>query len=390
MEFIGVLCIILFTTTLASHFSKKIGLPSVIGQLLVGIVMGGGVLDIIHTDLLVTEFSEIGVILLMFLAGLESNLQVLKKYIKPAFFVALLGMILPIIFGIITGEIAGIPSEESIFLGIILTATSVSISVEVLKELNVLETTEGTIILGAAVIDDILSVLLVSLSITFLTGQETISSSNSIAVTIEQILYFILIYFLVKKIAPSLVTLSEKIYATSSLIIVSLIICLFMAYLADLVGLSPVIGAFFSGLAIGQTKVREKVNRNIEVLGYSIFIPVFFVSIGLNVSFEKFTSQFLFIFFLTFVAISTKLFGGFFGAKLGKFSNESSLMIGAGMVSRGEMALIILQLGSDSNLVSQNYYSSIVIVILITTLISPIILKYFSQRAYAQRDNDLI
>lgn len=385
MEFIGVLCLILFFTTLAGHVSKRLGLPSVIGQLLVGILLGGGVLNIIHSDVLVTEFSEIGVILLMFLAGIESDLSILKKYLKPSLLVAIFGIILPIVLGFISGKITNFTINESIFLGIILTATSVSISVEVLKELNCLDTKEGATILGAAVIDDILSVLLVSFSITFLVGGEANSSSSSLFIIIEQLLYFILIYFLVKRIAPFLLKLSTKIYGNSSIIIMSLIICLSMAFLADLVGLSSVIGAFFAGIAVSQTSVKEKINYNIEALGYSIFIPVFFVSIGLNVSFQEFRHQWKFILVLSIIAILSKLFGGFIGAKITNFNVNSALMVGAGMISRGEMALIILQLGFKSSLVPPNYYSSIVLVILITTLFSPIILKYFSQKIYSSR-----
>lgn len=382
MAFIGILCLILLSTTIAGHFSRKIGLPSVIGQLLVGIVLGGGVFNIIHSDLLVTEFSEIGVILLMFLAGIESDLVTLKKYFKPALLVAIFGILLPLLFGFFTGEITHFSISEAVFLGIILTATSVSISVEVLKELQLLDTKEGATILGAAVIDDILSVLLVSFSITFLTTNEATTSSSSVLIIIEQLMYFVLIYFLVKNIAPFLLKLSNKLYGTASLIIISLIICLSMAFLADLVGLSSVIGAFFAGVAVGQTSAKKEVNHNIEALGYSIFIPVFFVSIGLNVSFAEFTNQIVFILLLSTVAIVSKLFGGFLGSKIANFNTNSSLMIGAGMISRGEMALIILQLGYNAQLVSNKFYCSIVIVILATTLLSPIILKFFSKRIY--------
>ncbi|BDP50032.1 hypothetical protein EfmJHP10_14680 [Enterococcus faecium] len=155
-----------------------------------------------------------------------------------------------------------------------------------------------------------------------------------------------------------------------------------MSYVADLVGLSSVIGAFFAGIAVSQTKVKEEVYHNVEALGYAVFIPVFFVSVGLEVDFSDFSEQLLFISILTLVAILTKLLGGYFGAQIAGFSQHSSLMVGAGMISRGEMALIILQIGQQSQLIEPQYYSPLVIVILLSTLISPLVLKYFTKKVY--------
>ncbi|MDR2833160.1 MAG: cation:proton antiporter [Streptococcaceae bacterium] len=379
MEFIGVLVFILFTTTLAGHFSKRIGIPVVIGQLLVGIIFGTGGLNLIHPDILIHEFSEIGVILLMFLAGIESDLGLLKKYLKPGILVAGLGILLPILASLGSGLALSLNSKEALFIGIILAATSVSISAEVLKELKLIDTKEGATILGAAVIDDILTVFLVSMSISFLSGESTTNQPMSLII-LEQIAYFGLIFFLVKFIAPTLIRLSKRLYATSSIIITSLFIALSMAYLADFVGLSSVIGAFFAGVAIGQLKEHQEIFRNVEALGYSTFIPVFFVSIGLELEFSKVAEQWKFILIFSLVAIFSKLFGGYLGAKLDKFPSTSALMIGAAMISRGEMALIILQLGSQVGLIQTNYYSSMVIIVLITTFISPLLLKYFALR----------
>ena len=164
MEFIGVLCLILVSTTIAGHFSRRLGIPAVIGQLLVGILLGNAGLKIVHPDILVEDFSEIGVILLMFLAGLESDLSLLRKYFRPGMYVAVLGILFPVILGTLGGSFSHIALNESFYLGLILAATSVSISVEVLKELNVVNTKEGSTILGASVVDDILVVLIVSYS----------------------------------------------------------------------------------------------------------------------------------------------------------------------------------------------------------------------------------
>lgn len=381
MAFIGTLCLILITTTLASHFSRRIGIPAVIGQLLAGVLLGSAGLHLVQTNELVHEFSEIGVILLMFLAGLESDLALLRKYFKPGLLVAVFGVILPLVFGLGTGEAFQVSFKESVFFGIILAATSVSISVEVLKELNVVNTKEGSTILGASVVDDILAVLILSLSIPFFTGGATNETPLSLLL-IEQVLYFVLIFALVKWIAPYLIQLAEKLFANAAIIITSLVICLGMSYLADFVGLSSVIGAFFAGIAVSQTRVKQEVMHNLEALGYAIFIPVFFVSIGLDVSFENFGEQLLFIVAFTIVAIVSKLFGGFLGSKIAGFETNSALMVGAGMISRGEMALVILQIGHQSNMIEPQYYSPLVIIILLSTLLSPLILKYFTKKAY--------
>lgn len=381
MEFIGILCLILIGTTIASHFSRRFGIPAVIGQLLIGILLGNAGLKLVHPDILVDDFSEIGVILLMFLAGIESDLSLLKKYFRPGMFVATLGILFPIILGTVGGSLFHINLNESFFLGLILAATSVSISVEVLKELNVINTKEGSTILGASVVDDILVVLIVSLSMSFLGGKS--GSDTSLPLMIgEQVLFFMVVFFLIRWGAPYLMKLSKKLLAESSVIIVSLILCLSMSYLADLIGLSSVIGAFFTGVAIGQTKVWEEVQLNVEAIGYAVFIPVFFVSIGLEVTFESLGAQLGLIIVITLFAIVSKLLGGFMGSKLVGFSNDSSLMVGSGMVSRGEMALIIVQLGFQAQLVSASNYSAFILIILLTTLSSPFLLKYFTKRVY--------
>ncbi len=381
MHFVGILCLILITTTLFSHLARRMGVPAVIGQLLAGVLVGGARPNWVHPDILVHDFSEIGVILLMFLAGLESDISLLKRYFRPGMLVALLGIVFPMLFGYATGVGFQSSPTEAFFFGIVLAATSVSISVEVLKELNVVNTKEGSTILGASVVDDILVVLVLSLSLSFLGGDSSQATPLPVTLLVE-LIYFVLIFLLVKWIAPFLLALAEKLFANSAVIIMSLIICLGMAYLADLVGLSAVIGAFFAGIAVSQTKVREEVEHSVEALGYAVFIPVFFVSVGLEVDFSRLNEQLFFILAFTVVAILTKLVGGYVGAKIAKFSNNSAWMVGAGMISRGEMALIILQIGQQNQLISSALYSPLVIVVLLSTLISPLILKYFTKKIY--------
>ncbi|ANK60814.1 cation:proton antiporter [Loigolactobacillus backii] len=379
MAFLGTLCLILVTTALAGHFSARIGIPAVIGQLLVGIIVGPAVLNWVQPNAFVHDFSEIGVIILMFIAGLESNLELLKRYLRPSVIVATAGVILPVGLIYLTSLWFKLSQVESLFLGIIFAATSVSISVEVLKEMKALDSKEGTTILGAAVVDDVLAVVILSVMVSLVGSQ--LSTSNAAPTPIgisllEQVLYFVGIYIVVRWLAPYLLRIGEQLLVPVSVTITSMVLCLSMAYLADLVGLSAVVGSFFAGIAVGQTSYRKVVDQSIEPIGYAIFIPVFFVSIGLNMTFSSLGKDIWFLLALTVVGVFTKLVGAGFGAYISGFSLNSSYMIGAGMISRGEMALIIAQIGFQAKLLSADRYSAVIGAIIATTLIAPFLLRH--------------
>ena len=378
MDFLKTLSIVLFSTALAGQCSKKIGIPAVIGQLLVGIFLGPAVLNWVANDHFMHYFAEIGVILLMFMAGLESDLALLKKYLKPATSVAIFGVIVPIIVIYGLGRLFNFDVHQALFLGIIFAATSVSISVEVLKELKKIDTKEGTTILGAAVIDDIMAVLILSTLVSIF------SQNNSQQIPLSMSLLMQLGYFLgvalLFLITPFIVKNAQKLTLPASEILVALILCFLMAYLADLVGLSGVVGAFFAGVSLGQTSLQHKINAGIEPIGYAVFIPMFFVSIGLNMTFKGFLGDLIFIIPLTILALLTKWIGCGFGAKILGMDYLSANIIGAGMVSRGEMALIIAQIGASAKLLSSQYYSGVIVAIILTTVLAPFMLKDALQR----------
>lgn len=337
MELLGNLTLILLATTIVGHYSTRIGIPAVIGQLIVGIVLGPAMLGWLHLTHNLDSFAEIGVIVLMFIAGLESDLQLLKRYLKPSILVAVLGVIVPVLGTFAIGELYHLPFNESLFLSIIFAATSVSISVEVLKEMNALSSREGTTVLGAAVVDDVLAVIILSVVIST-TGTSVSSgvSGNRLVTTILQVIYFAAIYFVVRWIAPYMAKIGDRLLIPMGQALMAMILCFGMAYVAELVGLSDVVGAFFAGIAVSQTPAKLTVDRHIEPVGYAVFIPVFFVSIGLNMDFDGLSKQLGFIVLLTVVAIASKLVGAGGGAKLAGFSWGSSAAVGAGMVSRGD------------------------------------------------------
>lgn len=375
VSYVGEIALILFATTIAGAGSQRIGIPGVIGQLLVGVFLGPALLNWIQPTELVSVGAEIGVIILMFMAGLESDLQLLKKYFKPAMSVATFGVILPMVCFYFYGIAMHQNFERAVFWGVVFAATSVSISVEVLREFGKLNSKEGATILGAAVVDDIMAVLVLSVFVSmFGVGND---SHNNLAISLaEQVIYFIAVYVLIRWIAPVLIRLFERLPVPQSVPIMSLIICLGMAYLADLTGLSAVIGAFFAGIAVAQTPARHEVEKNISPIGYAFFVPIFFVSVGLEMRFDHFWTNIWLIIGMTIVAILTKLIGGGFGAKILGFNFNSAYVVGAGMISRGEMALIIAQIGYQTKLLHPDLYSELIVVIILSTVLAPLILKH--------------
>ena len=376
VEAIGSLCLILLATALAGHFSARLNFPPVIGQLLIGVVVGPAVLNWIHPGNFVEIFSEVGVVILMFIGGLESDLGLLKKYLAPSLLVAVAGMIFPIVGAYLVGHFFGLNQLENMFLGVIFAATSVSISVEVLKNMRQLDTPEGTTILGAAVVDDVLSIIVLSVLVS-LAGNK-LNSGDQMPLGLSLLLqvgFFVLLFVISRWCVPQLMSLGAKWLVPVSETVMALILCLGAAYLAEKVGLSSAIGAFFAGLSIGQTDFRAEIDKQIEPIGYAVFIPVFFVSVGLNMTFTGLVADFWLFFTLTIVGTLTKWLGAGLGAGIAKFNFKSSSMIGAGMISRGEMALIIAQLGFNAHLLSVDNYSAVIGAIVVTTLCAPFILR---------------
>ena len=378
MAFLGTLCLILVLTTLAGNFANRLGVPAVIGELVIGILIGPAILDWVQLNSLVNLFADIGVVILMFLGGLESNLELLMKYLRPAIVVATLGVIFPIALMGLASWWWGFSALEALFIGVIFSATSVSISVAVLKEFHALSTREGATILGAAVADDIMGVVLLSLMISLLASQGIKAAGNQpnlAVVLIEQIAFFGGTYILVKWVAPYLMHLSERLVMASSVTIMSMVICLGMAWLADIVGLSGAIGAFFAGIAVAHTPYRAVLADHVEPLGNAIFIPVFFVSVGLNMTLDHMAENMGIIVGLTVLACLTKLVGCGLGARLCGFSWTSSSVIGTGMIARGEMGLITAQIGHQAGLLGDANYSAMILVIVLATIIAPLLLK---------------
>lgn len=373
MDLVVQLLIILVCTKLAGDVTAKLGQPAVLGKLIIGIVIGPALLGWINNGDLLKEMAEIGVLLLMFIAGLETDIEELRKNWKSAFAVAIGGIILPFIGGYGAAMGFGLSSDRSLFMGLLLCATSVSISVQTLKDLNQLSTREGSTILGAAVVDDVLVVILLAFMMSLLgSGEEQASLGIIIA---KKVLFFVGAGIFGIFAVPWVMKWFAPLRVTEALISGALIVCFLFSYVAEILGVAGIIGAFAAGISISQTPYKQDVEHRLEPIAYAIFVPIFFVSVGLDVRFEGMGSQVGFIVVFTIVAIVTKLLGSGLGARLTGFQWRSAIGIGSGMVSRGEVALIIATTGLASELLDPAYFTPVVIVVILTTLVTPPMLK---------------
>lgn len=235
-----------------------------------------------------------------------------------------------------------------------------------------MKTRESTTMLGAAVFDDILVVILLAFAMSFL-GTDDV---NLTMVILKKVVFFASIILIGWKGVPAIMRWLSPLRVSESIVSAALIICFSFAYFGELLGIAGIIGAFAAGIAISQTNYKHEVEKKVEPIAYAMFVPVFFVSIGMNITFDGIGNQIWFILALTIIAVLTKLIGCGFGARMTGFDAKSSAIIGAGMVSRGEVALIIAGTGLSSGLLAQDYFTAIVIVVILTTMITPPMLKY--------------
>lgn len=383
-RFLMDLALILLTTKLFGLLTKRIQMPQVVGALIAGILLGPAVFNIIQETEFIKQLSEVGVIVLMFCAGLETDIDELKRCGKASFIIALLGVLIPLAggFGVTwffnrPGMIESTAScslmLQNIFIGVILTATSVSISVETLKEMGKLNTKAGNAILGAAIIDDVLGII----ALTLITSMA--DSSVNIVVVLAKIAGFLVMVIVAGLLLHKAFKYWVQRYDQNlrRFVIVAFVICLLMAYSAEVFfGVADITGAFFAGLMITKTTKTDYVTRRFNILSYILLSPIFFANIGIQVQLPKMSSTIIwFAVVLTLVAILTKIVGCGFGAKLCGYKNKDCVRIGVGMISRGEVALIVASKGNAVGLMSPNLLGPVVIVVVLTTIVAPVFLK---------------
>lgn len=378
-RFLLVLAIILLSTKVLGLLSERVHMPQVVGALLAGILLGPSVLGMVSETDFLTKTSEIGVIILMFGAGLDTELKELKKTGVASFVIALIGVVVPLVGGYAC--YAGFFADKSdpvdmlkgLFIGVVLTATSVSITVETLREMGRLHGKVGTAILGAAVIDDVLGLIALTVLSAFT------DESVRIHVVLGRIGLFFLFVAAVGFVAHKIFARMDTAWGEKRRVAIGgLVFCLCMSYVSEaLFGIADITGAYFAGLILCNImRTRSYIAKKLTVVSYMFFSPVFFASIGIKTELTGMSGKlFVFSVVLLVVAILTKILGCGLGAKLCGFHTNEALSVGVGMISRGEVALIVAQKGAQAGLVDEHMFPAIVLVVIVTTLITPILLK---------------
>ena len=388
-SFLLFLAIIMISTKILGLFTRKIHMPAVVGALVAGVILGPSCLNLItltgDTGVFLEQMAELGVILLMFNAGLETDLSELKKNGVASFVTALIDVIVPLIGGFL-GYAFFFHTDfsdydevlKAVFVGVVLTATSVSITVETLREMGKLKGKVGTTILGAAVIDDIIGIIV----LTIVTSLKD-TSVSPITVVLKIVLYFVFIAVLIFVLTKLKVFVEEQDEKRRTAII-CVALCFILSYISEeYFGIADITGAYFAGLMLCTMKVGPYVARRCEIPSYLIFSPVFFASVGLKVTLGGMdASIWIFAIILLVIAILSKVVGCGLGAKICGCTGKEAFQVGIGMISRGEVALIVAQKGYASGMLDDVLFAPIVLVVIVTTLITPILLKL------VMKDND--
>jgi Kef-type K+ transport system membrane component KefB len=383
LQFAIALAIIIAGAKLGGYLSLKLGQPSVMGELLVGIILGPSVIDLMHlapfTDKhlgeAVAHIAELGVLLLMFIAGLDLHLSDLAKSGKVAALAGTLGVFLPLGMGYGLASLFSFDFQEALFTGLILSATSVSISAQTLMELRVLRSRVGIGLLGAAVFDDILVVLGLSVFIALTLGSGGLGGIAWIAV--RMFLYLGIAAAVGMALIPNLSQRIDQLPISQGLLAFVVVVTLFYAWSAEVLGgMAAITGSFLAGLMFARSPLKERIESGVSSLAYSFFVPIFFVNVGLAANARLLSGDSLWLLLgMSAVAIVSKILGSGFGARLAGFTNLEALQLGAGMSSRGEVGLIVASVGIAEGLISTDLFAVVVGVVIITTLLTPMMLR---------------
>jgi Kef-type K+ transport system membrane component KefB len=390
LQFALILAIIIATAKLAGYVSYRLGQPSVLGELLVGIVLGPSLIDLVHLPYFtyeglgeaIHELAELGVMLLMFIAGLDLHLKDLAKAGKVSALAGVLGVIFPLGLGYGVGILAGMAAGPSIFLGLILAATSVSISAQTLMELKVLRSRVGVSLLGAAVFDDILVVLGLSVFVALANPAGDVGIGSVVFIALRMALYLAVAIGVGMWLLPRLSRRVGRLPISQGLVAFSIVVMLVYGWTAEVVGsMAAITGAFVAGLILSRSPVRDRIETGISALAYGFFVPIFFISVGLSANARELTGNSMWLFLgMTVVAIIGKVFGAGLGALLSGFTRTEALQMGVGMMSRGEVGLIVASVGITQGLIDQQAFAAVVGVVIVTTLLTPLFLRVLFTR----------
>lgn len=366
------LALILLATKCGGLLVKRLGQPSVLGEVLAGIIIGPSLLGLVAPSQGLKDLAELGVILLMFIAGLETDIHELKATGFASTMIACGGVLLPFLTGPLIAKLFGFSMAQGIILGTILTATSVSISVQTLLDLGFLKSKQGMAILGAAVIDDILGIIVLTVVIG-VTGQ---GHDSVLLLILKMLLYFLLATVIGIRFTGKILALAVRIRLKESLLGVTLAVAFIFAYVAEISGVAAITGAYLFGVLISRTGFKARISERVEILGYGFLIPMFFAGIGLEANLHTFDNQGL-LFSLAFIAVAilSKIVGCGLTSRMIGFNWRQSMQIGFGMIPRAEVALVIASLALKNDLINQSMFSSVVLLVVVTTVVTPPLLK---------------
>ena len=354
--------------------------------------MQWGVFSDQHLGEFISHIGEFGVILLMLLAGMHLHLDDLIDSSKVAGLAGTLGVITPLMMGWGICVLFGIPTRTAAFIGLILAATSVSISAQTLMELGILRSKVGIAMMGAAVIDDVF--VLLGLSIfTALTGNQDSAGIVEILTILVQMIGFFTISIAVGiLLIPRLTNWVDNLRINQGIYIYTLVVALVYAWTAEVIGgIAAITGAFLAGLFLSRTVQSDRIVKGISTMAYSLFVPVFFANIGLQANARNITGDLIWITSaIIVVAIISKLIGCSLGARLGGMNVQESLQVGAGMISRGEVGLIVATLGLTHGIINQEIFSITVVTVIVVTLVTPIILHRLSNETLPEHSTQPI
>ena len=400
LQVLLLLSLVVAAAKLGGAAANRLGQTAVFGELFVGLLLGPTFLNVLgwpvfdepaagplgpasfiqpsHAPLagLVQDLADVGVILLMFVAGLETELDEMRHVGKVAFWSAAGGVALPMIGGIATAAAFGLPLFwEGVFVGTILTATSVSISAQALMELGVLKSKEGTTILGAAVIDDVMGIILLSVVVAFAQASGGVNALQ-VGLILLRMAVFFCGAFLVGRYFEPITAWGDRLGVSQGLLATVTFVAFFYAWAAEYIGgVAAITGSYVAGVLFTGTKFKKRIDDGMHPLTYSVLVPVFFISIGLRANGRELGPHAAFTIVLVLVAIVTKAIGCGVPAKLCGFSRLDSLRVGVGMISRGEVGLIVAGYGLSHGVVGQSVFSASVIMVLVTTMITPPLLR---------------
>lgn len=385
------IALILLTTKVFGMITKRLQMPQVVGALIAGLVMGPAMLNIIHSTEFLSQVSELGVIVMMFTAGLGTSLNDLKQTEKAGFLVALCGVIVPLIGGTILSLFFNTSTDpnafmQNVFIGVVLTATSVSITVEALKEMGKLNTVVGNTILAAALIDDVLGLI----ALTIVTSIGGSADANLLVVLLKIVAFFVLIVVVGIVVKKTMDWYIANVHSTDlqRYPIFAFILCLILSFCAEeFFGVADITGAFAAGLIISTTSKAKYIELKFAPLSYLLLTPIFFASIGLKVELPEMNATIvIFSILLVVVAVLTKWIGCGLGAKLCGLKGHQCEQIGVGMVCRGEVALIVADKGAALGLMPEVFFGPVIIMVVATTILTPILLKFAYRKSDAYED----